>query len=157
MKWSESRSAVSDSFRPHGLYSPWNSPSQNTGVGSHSLLQGTFPSQGCNPGLPRCRRILYQLDHQGSPEAITRRRACPARGAGRVVAAETQEVRRGESDHRWPEPLPSQCRGRPTAQARSSRGAARRFGGVEEVGGDSRLGPAAPRRPGSGSVRHCGP
>ena len=52
---------------PHGLYSPWNSPVQNTGIGSLSLLQGIFPTQGSNPGLPRCRRILYQLSHKGSP------------------------------------------------------------------------------------------
>ena len=37
-----------------------NSPSQNTGVGSCSLLWGIFPTQGSNPGLPHCRRILYQ-------------------------------------------------------------------------------------------------
>ena len=42
---SESRSVVSDYLRPHGLYSPWNSPGQNTGVGSLSLLQGIFPIQ----------------------------------------------------------------------------------------------------------------
>ena len=41
--------------------------SQNTGVGSLSLLQGIFPTQGLNPGLPHCRRILNQLSHQGSP------------------------------------------------------------------------------------------
>ena len=46
---------------------PWNSPGQNTGVGSFSLLQGIFPTQGSNPGLPHCRRILYQLSHKGSP------------------------------------------------------------------------------------------
>ena len=40
---SESRSVVSDSLRPHGLYSPWNSPGRNTGVGSLSALQGIFP------------------------------------------------------------------------------------------------------------------
>ena len=40
---------------------------QNTGVGSHSLLQGIFPTQGSNPGLPHCRWILYHLSHQGSP------------------------------------------------------------------------------------------
>ena len=52
-KWkSESHSVVSDSLQSHGLYSPWNSPGQNTGVGSHSLLQGIFPTQGSNPGLP---------------------------------------------------------------------------------------------------------
>ena len=49
---------------PHGLYSPWNSPGQNTGVGSLFLLQGIFPTQGSNPGLPHCRWILQQLSHQ---------------------------------------------------------------------------------------------
>ena len=44
-KWSESRSVMSDSVKPHGLYSPWNSPGHNTGVGSLSLLQGIFPTQ----------------------------------------------------------------------------------------------------------------
>ena len=38
---SKSCSVVSDSLRPHGLYSPWNSPGQNTGVGSLSFLQGS--------------------------------------------------------------------------------------------------------------------
>ena len=50
-------------FVPHGLYSPCDSPSQNTGVGSLSLLQGIFPTQGLNSGLPHCGRILYQLSH----------------------------------------------------------------------------------------------
>ena len=59
--------SVSDSLWPHGLYSPWNSPGQNTGVGSLSLLQGIFPTQGSNLGLPHCRQILYQLSHKGSP------------------------------------------------------------------------------------------
>ena len=100
---------MSGSLRPHGLYSPWDSPGQNTGVGrllfftgssqprdqtqvSHvaadslpaeppgkpkttgvgslSLLQGVFLSQGSNPGLPHCGRILYQLSHQGSPRIL---------------------------------------------------------------------------------------
>ena len=43
------------------------SPVQNTGMGSLSLLQGIFPIQGSNPGLPHCRRILYQLRHKGGP------------------------------------------------------------------------------------------
>ena len=47
-------------------YSPWNSPGQNTGVGSLSLLQGIFPTQGSNPGLPHCRQILYPVEPQGS-------------------------------------------------------------------------------------------
>ena len=63
----ESRSVMSEPLQPHGLYSPRNSPGQNTGVGSLSLLQGSFPTQGLNPGLPHCRQILYQLSHQGSP------------------------------------------------------------------------------------------
>ena len=62
---------MSDSLWPHGLlhvtpWTPWNSPGQNTGVSSLSLLQGIFPTQGSNPGLPHCRHILYQLSHQGS-------------------------------------------------------------------------------------------
>ena len=65
---SQSHSVVSDSLRPHGLYNPWNSPGQNTGVGSLSLLQEIFPTQGSNPGLPHCRWILYQLSHKGSPQ-----------------------------------------------------------------------------------------
>jgi len=64
---SESHSVVSNFLWPHGLYSPWHSPGQSTGVGSHSLLQGIFPTQGSNPGLPHCRRMLYQLSHKGSP------------------------------------------------------------------------------------------
>ena len=36
----------------HGLHSPWNSPGRNTGVGSLSLLQGVFPTQGPKPGVP---------------------------------------------------------------------------------------------------------
>ena len=51
-------------------YSPWDSLGQNTGVGSLSLLQGTSPSQGSNPGLLHCRRILYQQSHKGSPRVL---------------------------------------------------------------------------------------
>ena len=54
------------SLRSHGLYSPWSSPGQNPGVSSHSLLQGIFPTQGSNPGLPHSRKILNQLSHHGS-------------------------------------------------------------------------------------------
>ena len=43
--------------------SPWNSPDRNTGVSCHSLLQGIFPTQGSNLGLPHCRWILYSLSH----------------------------------------------------------------------------------------------
>ena len=67
---SESRSVVSDSLWPPGLYSPWNSLGQNTGVGSLSLLQGLLPTQGLNPGLPHCKRTLYQLSHKGNPRIL---------------------------------------------------------------------------------------
>ena len=64
---SASSSVVSDSLQPHGLYSPWNSPGQNTGMGSLALLRGIFSTQGSNPSLPQYRQILYHLSHQGSP------------------------------------------------------------------------------------------
>ena len=67
LKESESHSVVFSSLRPHRLYSPWNSPGQNIGVCSLSLLQGIFPTQGRTPGLPHYRWILYQLSHKGSP------------------------------------------------------------------------------------------
>ena len=70
LKWSKSRSVVSDSLRPHELYSSWNPPGQNTGVGSLSFLQGIFPTQRLNPGLLHCRQILYQLSHKESPPIL---------------------------------------------------------------------------------------
>ena len=68
-------SVVSDSFRPSGLYPTrllcsWNSSGKNTGVVCHALLQGIFPTQGLNPGLPHCRQIFYCLSHQGSPRVL---------------------------------------------------------------------------------------
>ena len=62
---SESRSVTSDSLGPHGLYSPWNPPGQNTGVGSFSLFQGIFPTQESNPGLTHWRQSSHQLSHKG--------------------------------------------------------------------------------------------
>ena len=59
----ESHSVMSNPLQPHGLYIPWNSPGHNIGVGSLSLLQRIFQTQGSNPGLPHCRRILYQLSY----------------------------------------------------------------------------------------------
>ena len=79
VKWSEVKwncLVMSDSLRSHGLHSPWNSPGQNTGVGSLSLLQGIFPTHGSNPGLLHWRQILYQLSHKGSPR-ILEWVACP--------------------------------------------------------------------------------
>ena len=60
------------------LYEPLGKP-KNTGVGSHSLLQGIFPTQGSNPGLPHCRQILYQLSHKGSPSGKEPTRQCRRR------------------------------------------------------------------------------
>ena len=53
---------MSNSLQPHGLYSPWNSPGQNIGVGSLSHLQRIFPTQESNKGLLHCRWILYDLN-----------------------------------------------------------------------------------------------
>ena len=55
----ESRSVMSDSLRSHGLYSPWNSPGQNTGENNLSFLQGIFPTQGQNP---HCRSSTLKAD-----------------------------------------------------------------------------------------------
>ena len=60
---------------PHGLQPawllcPWNSPGKNIGMGSHSFLQGIFPTQGSNQGHLHCRQILYLLNHQGGPHEI---------------------------------------------------------------------------------------
>ena len=52
------------------MESPWNSPGQNTGVDSLSLLKGIIPTQGLNPGLPYCRWFLYQLSHKGCPRIL---------------------------------------------------------------------------------------
>ena len=54
-------------FLTLALYLAWNFPGQNTGVGSLSLLQGIFPTQGLNLGLLNCRWILYQLSYKWSP------------------------------------------------------------------------------------------
>ena len=67
---SVSRSVMSNLW-PHGLWCTrllcrWDSPDKSTRVGSHSLLQGIFLTQGQNPGLLHCRHILYPLSHQGS-------------------------------------------------------------------------------------------
>ena len=67
-------------LQTHGLYSPWNSPGQDTGVGSLSLLQGFFPTQGSNQGLLHFRWILYQLSYQGSPRGGDRDKGKGLRG-----------------------------------------------------------------------------
>ena len=69
MSESESCSVMSDSLRPRGLSSPWNSPGQNTGMSSLSLIREIFPTQGSNAGL-HCRQILNQWSHLGSPRIL---------------------------------------------------------------------------------------
>ena len=54
------------------LYSPWNSSGQNTGLGSLSLLQGIFPTQGLNLGLPHCRQNFLPAVPQGKPRILER-------------------------------------------------------------------------------------
>ena len=65
---SESCSVVSNSLWPHGLFSSWNSPGQNTGVDSLFLLQQIFPTQGLNLGLLHCRWILLPAKPPGMPK-----------------------------------------------------------------------------------------
>ena len=67
-----SRSVMSNSLQPMDCILPdssvhGDSPGKNTGVGCHRFLQGVFPTQVSNPGLPHCRQILYCLSHPGSP------------------------------------------------------------------------------------------
>ena len=64
---------------PPGSSVHGDSPHKNTGVGCHALLQGIFPTQGSNPGLPHCRKILYQLSYQGKSAAAAAKslQSCP--------------------------------------------------------------------------------
>ena len=59
--------SLSDSLQPQGLYNSWNSPGQNTRVGSLSFHQGIIPTQESNLDLLHCREIIYSLSHQGIP------------------------------------------------------------------------------------------
>ena len=68
-KWTEVAQSCQTLCNP--MDSQWNSPGQNTGVGSLSLLQGIFPTQESNPGLLHRRWILYQLSYKGSPKIFS--------------------------------------------------------------------------------------
>ena len=59
---------MSDSLPPHGLYSPWNSPGQNTGLGSHFLLQGNLPNPGIKPRSPELQEESLPTEPQGKPK-----------------------------------------------------------------------------------------
>ena len=67
---SEIRSVISDSLRPHRLYSTCNSLGQNTGVGSLSLLQGIIPTEGQTWISCIAVGFFYQLNHKGNPKNI---------------------------------------------------------------------------------------
>ena len=60
----ESCLVMYDSLWPHGLYSPWNCLGQNTGVGSLSLLQGTFPNPGIKPKSPNLQAVSLPAETQ---------------------------------------------------------------------------------------------
>ena len=94
-KKSDSPSVMSGSLRPHGLYSPWNSPGHNTGVGSLSLFQGICPTQESSWGLLHCRQILYQLGYQGSPSRPSE--LTPKRGVLFTTGDRDAKVGSGES------------------------------------------------------------
>ena len=64
---SESLSDLSNSLRPHGLYSSWNSPGLNTRVGSLFLLQGIFPHQGIESRSPTQQVDSLPAEPQGKP------------------------------------------------------------------------------------------
>ena len=67
---SESCSVMSDSLWPHRLYSPWNSPGQNIGAGSLSLLQGDLPNPGIEPRSPALQEDSLPAEPQGKPKLV---------------------------------------------------------------------------------------
>ena len=77
-----------------------DSPGKNTGVGCHALLQGFFPTQGSNPGLPHCRQILYHLSHQGSP--LTKRQGERNELCCHLVSKLPAPVPAGVGAWKWP-------------------------------------------------------
>ena len=58
----------------HHVLCPWNFPGKNTRVGSHSLFQGIFLTQGSNPDLLHCKQTHYHLSHQWSPDKFSRKK-----------------------------------------------------------------------------------
>ena len=67
MNESEHLSGLSDSLQLHGLYSPWNSPGQNTGVGSLSPSPRDLPNPGIEPGCPPLQADSLPTDLSGKP------------------------------------------------------------------------------------------
>ena len=91
---------------------PYNSPSQNTGVASHSLLQGIFPTQGSNLGLPHCSQILYQVRHQGSPSILEWVAYCFSSGSSDPGIKQGSPALQVDS-------LPAELPGKPLSQKKS--------------------------------------
>ena len=90
-----------DSLQPYGLYSPWDSPGQNTRVGSLSLLQGIFPTQESNLGLPHCSQILYQLSQKGSRTPKTRQKTTRLK-IGQIICLPVLKTHVGSLDQEGP-------------------------------------------------------
>ena len=76
-----------------GSSNPWDFPGENTGVGCHFPLQGIFPAQGSNPGLPHCRQTLYRLSRQGSH--LTEVKPSPKQTHSECSFSVAEAVRRG--------------------------------------------------------------
>ena len=93
---SESWSVVSSSLQPHGLYSAWNSPGQNTGEDSRSLLQRIFPTPWIKPRSPTLQADSLPAEPQGKPKNV---------GTGSLSLLErlflTQELNQGLLHCRW--------------------------------------------------------
>ena len=93
---SQSCSVVSYSLKPHGLYSPRNSPDQNTGVGSLSLLRGNLPNSGIKPRSPALQVASLPAEPQGKPRNT---------GMGSLSLLQkifpTQELNQGLLHCRW--------------------------------------------------------
>ena len=83
--------------KPARLLCNGDSPRKNTEVGCHALLQGIFPTQRSNPGLPHCRQILYHLSHQG---ILTSRLLCPWNSPGQNTGVGSHSFSRGSSQPR---------------------------------------------------------
>ena len=93
---SETCSVMSDSLQPQGLYSAWNSPGQNNGVSSLSLLQGIFLTQGSNPGLPYCSGFFTSWLFLFHSKVWSEHTA--------LGGTKLKQLRQlsGESSHHWP-------------------------------------------------------
>ena len=85
---------------------------RNTGVGCHALLQGIFPTQGSNPGLPHCRWILYHLSHQGRSGEAQMGERFQSRQPGARTTVSTKSVMTLTLAHFGPTPPLPQAQGR---------------------------------------------